>query len=57
MKMEYQVPAIEALDVKDTSYNYFFGGAIILEDNCGGWGTVNNFHITGPAQVFITPGS
>jgi len=53
MKMEYQVPAIESLDVKDTSYNYFFGGAIVLEDDCGGWGTVNNFHITGPAQVFL----
>ena len=53
MKKEYQVPEIEMLDVKDTAYNYYFDGQIVLENNCGGWGSVNNFHITSPAQVQI----
>jgi len=57
MKLEYQVPAIEVLSVKDTAYNYFFDGQIVLEDNCGGWGTLKNFHITSPAQVFFPPHS
>jgi len=51
MKLEYQVPAIEVLDLEDTEYcegvNTFFG-SIVLHKDCGGWGTVNNFHITGP---------
>lgn len=57
MKLKYEVPEIQTLDVKDTAYNYYFNGQIVVEDNCGGWGTVNNFHITSPAQVFFPPES
>ena len=59
--MKYEVPNIEVLRVEDTEVcegvNTFFGGAIVLHKNCGGWGTVNNFHITGPDECNCTTGS
>jgi len=58
MKMKYEVPAIEALNVEDTACedgNTFFGGAIVLKRNCGGWGTLSNFHITGPELCDCPP--